>query len=428
MFIIIVNQNFLPDDSRKPYLYGATHYALKLGEIFLSQESFYGFILYKRDDTLEAPVVENGRVLNSYNSLTIRFSFNMPEAVLKESFDNAIKELMTDDKQPVIYLQTNVLLRFIPENYYTILTHHGPFSENVEAALGERDARLAFDWDHTKYDFLKMWQRIGVSEVKRRSNVMCLETSRIQSSYLAKARVPSHKIMDILPPLDFLDGAQRSADLSHELKGFIEKHDGSIVFSVVSRFDHFKNIDLFIAAGIKLTALIDDVKILVIGDADESEMRRRYYAMIPEHVRHRFLLHPKIGRRSLLTEVFPQLRSKGIFVCTSRYDLTPYTVLEAIRSGVVTLVPRSKFVGVSYLMPREYTFNNSLNSLVNSLVNLISSKPSKAFQKFALGIREKTTSGYFLSMLKDVIMDRIPEVVNNGHYSNKDLEAPVITD
>jgi hypothetical protein len=122
------------------------------------------------------------------------------------------------------------------------------------------------------------------------------------------------------------------------------------------------------------------------------------------------------------------LRSKGIFVCTSRYDLTPYTVLEAIRSGVVTLVPRSKFVGVSYLIPREYTFNNSLNSLVNSLVSLISSKPGKAFQKFALDIKEKTTSGYFLSVLKDVIMDRIPEVVNNGHYSNKDLEAPVITD
>ncbi len=427
MFIIIVNQNFLPDDSREPYLYGATHYALKLGEIFLSQEALYGFILYKRDNTIEDPIVEKGRVLNLYNSLTIKFNFNMPEAVLKTYFDMAIKELITEDKQPTIYLQTNVLLKFIPENYNTILTHHGPFSENVETALGEKDARLAFDWDHTKFDFLKLWQEIGVNEIKRRPNVICLETSRIQSSYLAKAGVSAKKIKDILPPLDCIDGFQSNSNPPYKIKRFIDEDNVHIVFTVVSRFDHFKNIDLFIEASIKLMALNDDVKILVIGDSDESEMRGRYYAMIPEHLRHRFLLHPKISRRDLVNVVFPRLRPKGIFVCTSRYDLTPYTVLESIRSGIVTLVPYSQFVGVSYLIPRKYTFS-SLDSLVNSLVNFISSKSDEDFNRFAADINQKTRSSYFLSVLKRVFTDKTAQIVNNGHYLDKDLEAPITAD
>lgn len=414
MFIIIVNQKFLPDDSKKPYLYGATHYALKLGEIFQSQESLYGFVLYKRDNSISHPIVEKGKVLNLYDSVTITFNFSMPESVLEKNFDLAIKELTTQNKQPIIYLQTNILLKFIPECYNAILTHHGPFSENVEVALGEKDARLAFDWDHSKFDFLKLWQQVGVNEVKRRSNVMCLETSKIQSSYLAKAGVAAHKIKDILPPLDCLDGFRRNSDLPHKIKEFVESDNGRIVFTVVSRFDHFKNIDFFIEASIKLTALIDNVKILVIGDSDESEMRDKYYSMIPEHVKHKFLLHPKISRRNLVKEVFPRLRKKGIFVCTSRYDLTPYTVLESIRCGIITLVPYSKFIGVSYLIPKKYTFISDLDSLTNKLIKLISSTSNKNFLKFASDINQKTKSSYFLSELKHVFPDDVPQIVDNG--------------
>jgi hypothetical protein len=68
-------------------------------------------------------------------------------------------------------------------------------------------------------------------------------------------------------------------------------------------------------------------------------------------------------RRDELTGMFAALETRGIFVCSSRFDVVPYTALEALRSGLMTVAPRSSFVGVAEYLPAKYCYEASPEGL-----------------------------------------------------------------
>jgi glycosyltransferase involved in cell wall biosynthesis len=79
-------------------------------------------------------------------------------------------------------------------------------------------------------------------------------------------------------------------------------------------------------------------------------------------------------RRDLVAGwLFPALAGRGIFVCTSRFDLVPYTALEAARAGLATLVPDTGRVGAAEYLSPGYLFRPEPTELCAAIERTINS-------------------------------------------------------
>jgi glycosyltransferase involved in cell wall biosynthesis len=360
-----------------------------------------GFVLYDRDEISSFPTVYETAVLSRYPASVVRYNVRMPDSGLLKAFREAIMAASRSylhAELPIVYLQTDAILSFVPPEFKVIITHHSPFVDGVCEGIGESSARRAFEWDHPKMDFLRSMQRRGLSIVRTRSNVRCLEISSLQETFLRQSLISEEQIFRIPPPVG---GHVQHNLLPRELVDAVNEASRTQVLTavtVVSRFDFFKNIDLFVDACVGgMRRGIVGMAIIVGGDEVDVE-RERLFASVPHALQPRFVFTKRLARSSIVGGLFPALVDSGVFVCTSRYDLVPYTVLEASSSGLCTFVPDSELVGAREYIPRRYRFRPDVEGLVSLLQTAFDDQNfRRAFRPTAQKIRSMVSDQMVMS-------------------------------
>jgi glycosyltransferase involved in cell wall biosynthesis len=232
--------------------------------------------------------------------------------------------------------------------------------------VGADLASRAFNWDHSKFEHLLRCQAEGIEILKRNEAIYCAEISPIQSDVLAQAAVPPHRILDLSQPVESSLPSHRPQPISL-LGGFLEKEESALAVTAVSRLDEFKNIDLFVAGSCKALTAGTLGGAIVIGGTTDDPQRRRLQGIVPTSLQDRFTFASKISHDHLVQAVLPGLSRRAIFVCSSRYDLVPYTALEAIRAGMTVISPHTSSVGISRWLPRKFLYRHDPDGLACAL-------------------------------------------------------------
>ncbi|GAA4232449.1 hypothetical protein GCM10022254_32340 [Actinomadura meridiana] len=140
--------------------------------------------------------------------------------------------------------------------------------------------------------------------------------------------------------------------------------------------------------------------VIVIGGSTDDPDRQRLRSSLPAELAKSYLFLEKLPRQLLVNGLFPYLVSNTtatIFVCSSRYDLVPYTVLEAARSGLCTIVPSGGLVGASEYLPTEYQFRPTPSGLASRISALTSDDDlSLNFRPVAESIHRDTGDDAFM--------------------------------
>lgn len=383
--IFVLNKRFVPDAEQGCYIYGVVQHVLHLAHLLSSRGTHVGFALYERDESIESPLVSTCSVLERYPAAVLKYNAGLPDVWTTNSMREAIMEAaqpsstVTDDTSPLIYSQTDALLPYIPAEFDVIITHHSPFVTAVRSKVGDELARKAFEWDHPKADFLHRMQTRAIDIIRTRETIHCLEISCLQEEFLRKSGVSEDRIHRMSPPVGT---GQSAGSIPNELQTTLSTHGDSnalIALTAVSRLDQFKNVELFVSGAVKSLQERTLGRAIVVGGETVDPARERLLSMIPSELRERFTFVERLPHAALVGTLFPLLAGRAVFVCTSRYDLVPYTVLEAARSGLCTLVPCSGAVGAAEYFPSDYQFDAHPEGLVR-ILRRISTSPSLLLQ------------------------------------------------
>ncbi len=399
--IFVLNDRFVPEASSNPYLYGVVQHAFQGAAALSAAGASVGFVLYRRDEACDTPFISQRLIPTGYRGVVVRFHFGMREDVVARAFHEAVVRAAVS-ASPVLYLQTSVLLPFLPPEYDIAITHHSPFVEDVIARIGATAARRAFDWDHPKTAHLRRFQERAVQALLERHNVICLEISVLQYRYLVSKGVPLSRVRRLPPPVSGRRGSDVRC-LPEPLAGFLRERgpQGLVAITAVARLDYFKNIELFVeGCGLAIGDGHLD-RALVVGGFELDPERERLKSLVPPDISDRILLTPRIGHDVLAESLFPALAGAGIFVCTSRFDLVPYTVLEAARVGLATAVPDHGNVGAAEYLPTEFLYSGSRESLAVLLAG-IAADPGMLvdFGSTARAIAELTSDEAFVGVFR----------------------------
>lgn len=85
---IVINEKYISNHSTDGFKVGATSFTLKIADYFIKQQVFAGFILYKRDESLLAPKIEQIEI-KEIKYIKIFFNFSMNSKDIKEALDKA---------------------------------------------------------------------------------------------------------------------------------------------------------------------------------------------------------------------------------------------------------------------------------------------------------------------------------------------------
>lgn len=403
--VFVVNDHFMPTDRHQPYIYGVVQHVVHSADLLTAIGVETRILLYNRDESINRPTILRTTIWNTFAAVRLNFNFRMPKELLVGAFAEALESL--DDppvkntkSRPLIYFQTSALLPYLPSGYGAVITHHSPFVDDVSAVLGSEGARRAFDWDHAKAHHLTITQREGIRALRERKSIVCAETSQLQLDYLRQRQIPDDRICALSPPLEDLPKAGDALPLEAEqalLKSLARRGEGPIAFTAVSRLDYFKNIELFVQSCCLSLQQGTISGALIVGGSPGDPERSHLRAMVPEHLQPHVIFVPKIPRRALIGNLFPRMAGRGVFVCSSRYDLTPFTPLEAARLDVCTLVPASRHVGASAFLPPKFQFFPSQIGLSDVLKRLARADDrQREFAPVASAIRNATSNDAYL--------------------------------
>jgi glycosyltransferase involved in cell wall biosynthesis len=400
VIVSVVNDRFIPSHRSQPYIYGVVQHVFHSANILAAAGVETRFLLYHRDESISRPIIERTTIWNAYTAVRLDFHFRMPDHVLIAAFARALACLDPDTPaaderwRPLVYFQTSALLPYLPDGYGAVITHHSPFVDDVTAALGPEGARLAFNWDHAKADHLSRTQQNGVRTLRERRAIVCAEISPIQLDYLRARRIQDDRVCALSQPLEteLVERDALSPDVEQLLRALLAAPgDAPIAFTAVSRLDYFKNVELLVESCCQSLQQGTIAGALVVGGAPDDPERLRLRAMVPEHLRSSVIFVPKVPRTVLVSELFPRMAVRGVFVCSSRYDLVPYTVLEAARLEICTLVPASRFVGASAYVPPAFQFTPSRAGLCRALERIVhADNRRRDFAPVASDIRSAT--------------------------------------
>lgn len=395
--LIVLNRRFLPVGPRPAYLYGVVQHVVRAAEVLGATGARVGFILYHRCEETTAPVVDETAVLGRFPGAILRFHFAMEPAVLVIAFRDAVAKVADGWRAPLLYLQTSAVLPYAPPELDVVVTHHSPFVTNVAEVLGPAGARSAFEWDHPKTEHLARMQAEGLAVTARSGNVRCGEISAIQEKYLLGRGVDRNRVVRLPQPLD---GPCEAAPLPDAVAAAAAGRSKGrlIAVTAVSRLDYFKNVELFVEGAVEALRRGTLKKAVMIGGFPEDEERERLRALVPCELGQSFVFAPRVARAALVGSLFAQLASYGVFVCSSRFDLVPYTALEAARSGLCTVVPDTGNVGAAEYLSEDYRFPLSAEGLGDLFARLAGDGGDDELARFAetgIAVRAGTTDAAF---------------------------------
>ncbi|KAH8712034.1 hypothetical protein GQ44DRAFT_742696 [Phaeosphaeriaceae sp. PMI808] len=325
--IIVLNYNYFPERFYSPAKVGATAFAMSAIQV-LRQVIFRGVILYKRQEGLQQPFIST-EVRNSVLCATISFNFAMETGLLKEAISTISKLLVCNDESPpMLYYQTDTLLRYHLDNLPLCVIHHAPFYEDFVHQFSDKSASIAF----------------------------------IQGHYLAKSSVDAAKVFQLCPPIHSMHITDYP-EIVHTTLQDVVSSARILLFTAVAHLDYFKDIDLLLDTALQLYQQSHPLTVLIAGDDEDDHGRRaKLYGRIPLSYRRSFYIVPKL-RKDILYSLFKYCRHKSIFVCPSRYETLGITPLESGLRGVTTLISNSKQVEARRFFLEKYCFLRTAKDL-----------------------------------------------------------------
>ncbi|WP_225729268.1 MULTISPECIES: glycosyltransferase family 4 protein [unclassified Nocardia] len=363
--IVVLNERYFPENELAAARVGATSFARSVLRCLRRAELFAGMILYRRDETSDEPVLETVHRAG-ITCIVLRFHFGMSERVVRAAIAEAADRLLASygwDGHGVLCYQTDVLLRFHPDELIGCVTHHGPFVHDVVGTFSAQETGRAFGGATKALHLLEQQER-GLARVRENANMYVLQHSFLQRSYLIDRGVDARRIFALRPPISV--PAAPAPMRSAELAAFVADA-GLLLCTAVARLDHFKNVELLIDAGIRLCAKGIPIRMLVAGGGDnEQSMRAELANRVPREYAEHFMAVPKLAKPELYS-LFRQARRNGIFVCPSRYETLGITPLEAALSGVCTLIAESEKVEAARFFPSTYRFDPTVDGLAKAI-------------------------------------------------------------
>ncbi|AOM40863.1 glycosyltransferase [Xenorhabdus hominickii] len=367
---IVINEKYISNHYTVGFKVGATSFTLKMADYFIRQQIFAGFILYKRDESLLTPKIEQLEE-NGIRYIKILFNFSMDSENIKEALAKSLSflSMKNDNKSNIFaYYQTDTLLSYHPSNIPCGVTHHGPFVEDFQKNYSQEGAYQAFE-NKDKALHLYKQQSIGIDTLIEKGYFV-IQHSKLQGDYLISKDVQREKIKQVIPPMFSYENNLYSSlniTMNHFLK--INK-DEILLFTAVARLDYFKNIELLINASISLLKKGVSIKTLILGDDEKNDTRRDIlYSMIPIKYRKYFLISYKLPHIELFS-IFNKIKKKAIFVCTSRYETLGITPLEAALNGIYTIVPDLSTVEAATYLSSEDKFKYDITSLTKKIISI----------------------------------------------------------
>lgn len=363
--VLVLNKRFMPETSGAKYIYGVVQHVMHILTLLECCGVATRFLLYKRDDDLSHPSIKVNSMLGRV-AATVEFNFKMQSSYIKQAFANALEQITRLDNEIFLYSQSAAVSDLLPEKTPMIMTNHSPFVASVFRELGTVVGKRAFDWDHPKADFLRHRQEEALNSLIRRQNVSFAEISRIQIDYLRVLKLNEGRLFAMPPPVG---GRPVPAPelLPPELRRLSKNSADRYALFPVSRFDYFKDLDLFVKGAARAIEQGVVRAAIVIGSDYGDDTIITAMKDLETPIQERFIHLPRQRREVLTRSIFPWIADCGVVACTSRYDLVPYTVLEAILAGAAVVVPESRLVGVSEYVPSNWRYARDPKSLSDAL-------------------------------------------------------------
>ncbi|KAK6614207.1 hypothetical protein H4I96_00528 [Botrytis cinerea] len=341
--ILILNDRYYPSSTNSPAKVGATAFALQVIRVLEGAGLFCGVILYDRQSHLAAPVVQlvtrdsTPCVKLSFNfgmnTVQVRYALCAATALLMAKFSNILP--------PMLYYQTDTLLRYHPKRLPYCVTHHGPFYDDFTRHFTKGLAAVAYGSEN-KASHLAVTQEEGLRYLKASDRAYVLQHSKKQGDYLIER-----------------------ANIE-QLVSF-SSSERNLIFTAVARLDYFKNIELLVDSAVSLLDRGKLVRLLIVGGEGTSDTASaRLIARVPQKHSAHVKITPKIPKDDMYA-LFDYVRTHGIFVCTSRYETLGITPLEAALSGVATVMPDCDLVEASRYFPSSFRFEPTVTGLSHVL-------------------------------------------------------------
>ncbi|AJE80962.1 hypothetical protein SLNWT_0586 [Streptomyces albus] len=370
--VLVVNSNYFPRSRGAAARVGATSFALEAAACLEEAGVFSGVILYKRQEGQRTPTL-HPVTRNGMPCVEMRFNFSMPTGELCRALRRAAEELThraaaTATGPPMLYYQTDTLLRYHPRDLPACVTHHGPFFDDFADRFSTQDTFQAFGSAEKALHLMRQQER-GLLELVAARHIFVMQHSRMQRDYLVGQGMDPARMREVSPPIR--PEKVPSVRPPTGILRFIESAP-LLLCTAVARLDYFKNLDLLISAATELMERGLPVKVLLIGgDECDDVLRKSLVREVPAHHADRFLLTPRLTKGELYA-VFRTARRTSVFVCTSRYETLGITPLEAALSGLSTVVPDSRPVEAARFFPADARYEPTANGLVKLIERIAS--------------------------------------------------------
>lgn len=400
--IVLLNHRYLPDLRGGNFGFGVMCTAIDVVDRLARESRLGGIVLYRRNEGLAAPVLRKERFLD-FDCVVVEFHYAMDKAALKAAFATVFAQVSGEPEETVIYHQSGALLPYMPEAFRHLVTHHGPFVSEVVAAFGREMAEACFRLRGAALDGLHAVQEAGIAALCANPLAVSFEISSVQSRFLASRQVPAGRLLMAPPPIACRGEAPGlEAGMPSDVRGFLTRHGERIlIFSCAARNDGFKNMALFLKAGLTLMEDSERFFLLICVDGGATERENdALRARVPRHLAHRVLIRSRLRQMELLF-LFTAVRRRGIFLFTSRYETLGITPLQAMASGVTVLCPDlPERIGMAEYVQDRFRFAYDAEGIVAAVQTVLHMQelPETGLQQRAYLENRIGTERFYTSM------------------------------
>lgn len=164
-----------------------------------------------------------------------------------------------------------------------------------------------------------------------------------------------------------------------------------VIIGSTLRFSQQKNVINLVVAACKACARNPRLKFILVGDGEHEALCRTIVAS--------YKLNDRIIMPGWDSEVLPWLRVFHVFVLFSRWEAMPFSIIEAMASGLAVIGSEIPSIAelvnerTGWLLPLERL------DLLESTFEQVADNPQEAFAKGQLAVREITAKCDYTSMV-----------------------------